>query len=49
MDFGSSQKTNSPIYSTVDMKILIIMMDLVMFKIGKFLRKDMDHAIRTTW
>ena len=35
-DFGNLQRTNSQIYSMVDMKILIIMMDLAMSKIGKF-------------
>ena len=36
MDFGNSQKTNSLICFTIDTKTQIIMMDLVMFKIGKF-------------
>ena len=35
-DFGNSQRTNSLICSTIDMKTPIITMDLVMFKIGKF-------------
>ena len=36
-DFGNLQRTNSLISSTIDTKTPIITMDLVMFKIGKFL------------